>query len=240
MWFCCLCLVCLLPSFLLLARLSFSFLSGGLLIRSLTITTTPSDGVVQITTVDELMEHFGCVINLYILFSCLLFWNVIFYSVIENIIYTTSELLSGDGLKQIVDGCLMLHMQTKADISVLTECPVTVSRSALKLIDCFLCVFKGCEKLEWWWRLCHHMHVCGLNSALEDHVHIQTKFFLSLCVCRCRKMSLLSLTTRSCLSSTTRSVEWGRERLDFRERVRDFTSQSVYALMFLCLFSISS
>lgn len=53
---------------------------------------------------------------------------------IESIIYTTSELLSGNGLKQIFDVCLMLHMQTKAGISVLTECPVPVSRSTLKLI----------------------------------------------------------------------------------------------------------
>lgn len=109
------------------------------------------------TTVDGLMEHFGCVTNLYILFSCLLFWNVIFCSVIENIIYATAELLSGNGLKQIVDGCLMLHMQTKAGISVLTECLVPVSGSTLKLmmlwIDClFLCVFKRCDELEWQWR----------------------------------------------------------------------------------------
>lgn len=97
------------------------------------------------TTVDGLMEHFGCVTNLYILFSCLLFWNVILCSAIENIIYATAELLSGNGLKQIVDGCLMLHMQTKAGISVLTECPVPVSGSTLKLmmlwIDCFFNVF---------------------------------------------------------------------------------------------------
>lgn len=41
---------------------------------------------------------------------------------------------------------------------------------------------------------------------------------LSLCVCRCRKMSLLNLTTRSCLSSTTRFVEWWSERGEREER----------------------
>lgn len=133
MWFCCLCFVCLL-FFCCHIWVCFFFFSRCLLIRSLTITTTASDGVLQMMTVDGLMVHFDFVTNPYILFTCLLFWNVLPYSTIENIIYTTSELLWGNRLKQIFDGCLMLHMQIKAGISVLTECPVPVSRRTLKLM----------------------------------------------------------------------------------------------------------
>lgn len=133
MWFCCLCFVCLLFFCCHIWVCFFFFFSRCLLIRSLTITTTASDGVLQMT-VDGLMVHFDCVTNPYILFTCLLFWNVLLYSTIENIIYTTSELLWGNRLKQIFDGCLMLHMQIKAGISVLTECPVPISRRTLKLM----------------------------------------------------------------------------------------------------------